>query len=98
VRQEEPNTNRLRREARDHLRPDAYAFRTVDQQDVCDYLRASDVFVLASLWEGQPRALIEAMAQGLPCVAHDHGAIRYVLAPGVVRLEELCSPRLSAPV
>lgn len=32
-------------------------------------LSASNLFLLLSLWEGLPRALIEARAAGLPCVA-----------------------------
>lgn len=34
-----------------------------------DIVEKSDLFVLPSLWEGMPKALIEAMALGVPCVA-----------------------------
>ena len=44
-------------------------------------LDASDVFVLASRTEGLPRALIEAMARGLPCVATRVGGIPELLDP-----------------
>ncbi len=37
--------------------------------DVAGLLKASDVFVLSSVWEGMPNALLEAMAVGLPVVA-----------------------------
>jgi glycosyltransferase involved in cell wall biosynthesis len=38
-------------------------------QNVEDYLRASDVFVLPTRLEGSPNALLEAMSCALPCVA-----------------------------
>ena len=39
------------------------------RKDVPDLLPAFDVFALSSLWEGQPIALLEALAAGIPCVA-----------------------------
>jgi glycosyltransferase involved in cell wall biosynthesis len=41
------------------------------RQDVPDILSASDVSVMASHYEGIPRALMESMALGLPVVATD---------------------------
>ena len=49
------------------------------------YLRAADVFLFASLQEGMPNALLEAMACGLPCVVRE--------LPGIV--EEIVEHRVS---
>jgi glycosyltransferase involved in cell wall biosynthesis len=38
-------------------------------QTIEQYFRAADVYVLTSVREGSPVALLEAMASGLPCVA-----------------------------
>ncbi|HHF8025484.1 TPA: glycosyltransferase, partial [Escherichia coli] len=38
------------------------------RNDISDILKASDVFVLPSLWEGMPLAILEAQSTGLPCV------------------------------
>lgn len=40
-----------------------------ERGDVPKILPAFDVFALSSHWEGEPIALLEAMAAGLPCVA-----------------------------
>jgi glycosyltransferase involved in cell wall biosynthesis len=50
--------------------------------DVEACYRRFDVFVLSSRQEGQPVALLEAMAIGLPCVATDVGAISLTLESG----------------
>jgi glycosyltransferase involved in cell wall biosynthesis len=53
------------------------------EPDVAALLRRADAFFQASLSEGMPTALLEAMASGLPVVATDAGGTREVLADGV---------------
>ena len=51
------------------------------RRDIPRLLAASDCFVLPSLWEGLPIALLEAMAAGLPCIATDVSGTRQVVVP-----------------
>lgn len=51
-------------------------------ENIADYLNASDIFILPSLFEGLPIALIEAMYMGLPCIVTDVGANRELITHG----------------
>lgn len=51
----------------------------VDQITVTEIIQASDIFVLASRTEGLPRALLEAMSVGLPCIGTNVGGIPELL-------------------
>lgn len=39
------------------------------RSDIKELLKASDIFIFATLQEGLPRSMMEAMASGLPCIA-----------------------------
>ncbi len=52
------------------------------REDVPAILAASDVFVLASLWEGNPLSVMEAMAAGLPAVVTAVGGVPELLKSG----------------
>lgn len=52
------------------------------RDDLGDLLRAMDLFVMPSLWEGLSLAMLTAMAAGLPVVATDVGGVPQVLGEG----------------
>jgi glycosyltransferase involved in cell wall biosynthesis len=60
---------------------DSVAFRG-GVLNVPEYLRAADLFVLPSLQEGMPNALLEAMGSGLACAATAIGGVLDVVEHG----------------
>lgn len=49
------------------------------QTEVRPYLAASDIYMMSSVFEGLPIALLEAMAFGLPVISTDAGGIKEVI-------------------
>ncbi len=51
--------------------------------DVPRLLKAADLFVLPSAWEGLPITILEVMASGIPCIATEVGGVPEVIVNGV---------------
>jgi 1,2-diacylglycerol 3-alpha-glucosyltransferase len=77
--QQEADTPALRRLALERLGAEGHEIRTVPPDAMADHYRASDAFVLASLWESFGRVLVEAQSHGLPCLAHAYPVMSWVL-------------------
>lgn len=52
---------------------------SVSSSEVTKYLDDADVFLLVSRTEGLPRAMVEAMSRGLPCIGTNVGGIPELL-------------------
>jgi glycosyltransferase involved in cell wall biosynthesis len=76
---EGPDAPSVRALARDLLGDDGFVARTVPHDEIGAYYRTADVFALASLREGFGLAYVEALAHGLPIVAHDTPVTRHLL-------------------
>lgn len=63
----------------DRLGSDGFAARSVPYEEVFDYYRAADCFVLASLSEGFGRVYLESLLHGLPVIAHRNPVTEFVL-------------------
>ena len=62
-----------------NLLPDGFDGRSVNKSQVADYYLAADLFTLVSMDEGFGLSYVEALAHGLPCLAHDYPTARFVL-------------------
>jgi glycosyltransferase involved in cell wall biosynthesis len=77
--QQDRETPEVARLAESLLGAGGYQLRTVRREDVWSYYFAADVFALASLQEGFGLVYVEALAAGLPVIAHDFPVARHVL-------------------
>ncbi len=101
-----PLAGALAEQAREGGVADRLVFRgVVDQHVLPAEYAAADVFVLPSFTEGHPKALIEAMSCGLPCVVSNRGGNLTLIEDGVTGLHfdperpaelEVCLKRLRA--
>jgi 1,2-diacylglycerol 3-alpha-glucosyltransferase len=79
VGQQDSESSAIIRCGNELLGSDNFGVRTVDPHEVNELYGAADIFVLASVSEGSPRALAEAISHGLPCLVHDYEVTRFVL-------------------
>ena len=77
--QQDAGSNSIRALASDKLGAERFAMLTVAREEIYDYYALADVFVLASLREGFGLVFLEALAAGVPVIAHDYEVSRYVL-------------------
>lgn len=75
----------------------SYLIKSVPYEDVKDYYRSADLFVLGSLREGFGRVFLEALMHGLPVIGHKHPAIEYVLG-SVGTAADLTDPARTATI
>jgi len=54
----------------------------VPHQEMPELLRALDAFVLTSLFEMMPIAILEAISTGLPVFTHEHPVLAWMAGPG----------------
>ena len=76
--QETEETPRVRERARDLL-TDGFWIGTWPADRMAEAYEAADAFALLSLREGFGLAYVEALAAGLPCVAHETAGTRFLL-------------------
>jgi glycosyltransferase involved in cell wall biosynthesis len=75
----EADTPQILALARARLGKSGFSARTVPREEVAPHLRAADAFVHSSMLEGFSVAVVEAAAQGLPCLVHDSPTFHYPL-------------------
>jgi 1,2-diacylglycerol 3-alpha-glucosyltransferase len=57
-------------------------FQSVERDQLLSLYQSADVFVLGSLWEMMPIAVIEALSCGLPVVCHNTETLTWIVGKG----------------
>jgi glycosyltransferase involved in cell wall biosynthesis len=76
---QDDETKSVRYLAESKLKKDSFLITTVKRDEVAIYYKIADIFALPSLKEGFGRVYIEALAYGLPVLAHDFEVANNVL-------------------
>lgn len=64
------------------LKLDLTIIDSLSYEKIPQFLNEADIFVMASHHEGSPKALLEAMSCGLPCVVNDQDYSRFIISSG----------------
>ncbi len=75
-------TDEVMREAREALGDRAHFLLDQPRSKMPEIYNLADVFVLCSLKEMMPIALLEAAASGLPCLVSTHPVVNWMAGPG----------------
>lgn len=78
----EPETDGVIAEGRAKLGDRVRFLVRFPRERMPELYRAADLFVLPSLFEMMPIAIVEAAASGLPCITHDHPVPRWIAGAG----------------
>ncbi|NNE10433.1 MAG: glycosyltransferase, partial [Gemmatimonadetes bacterium] len=52
------------------------------RDDVPDLMRAMDLYIMTSLWEGLPRVVVQALATGVPVISYDVAGTKEIVRDG----------------
>jgi len=76
-----PLKPKLIKKARE-LKVDLTIIDSLPHEKIPQFLNSADIFIMASHHEGSPKALLEAMSCGLPCVVNDQDYSRFIINSG----------------
>ena len=94
----EPDTDELVRVGRELLGDRVRFLIQFPRSRMPDLYRAADLFVMCSLREMMPIALIEAAATGLPCLVHGHPVLEWIAGEGGYSVDMVAPGVLAAGI